>query len=58
MPAPDPRLRRHLAITIVVKLLLLALLWWAFVRDAGVPVDAERAAAHIAGTTDRAGTAP
>ena len=45
---PDRRLLAHLALAVAFKLLALALLWWLFVRDAGVGVDAERAAAHLA----------
>lgn len=47
-PENDPsRLLRHLAIAVMVKLLVLTALWWLFIRDQRVPVDAERAAAAI-----------
>ncbi len=47
-PENDPsRLLRHLAIAVIVKLLVLTALWWLFIRDQRVPVDAERAAAAI-----------
>ncbi|GJI97816.1 hypothetical protein RugamoR57_45340 [Duganella caerulea] len=36
----DQRLLRHLAVAVLLKLALLAVLWWAWVRDAGVDVDA------------------
>jgi hypothetical protein len=43
----EPRLVRHLAIAIAVKLALLAALWWIFVRDHSTTVDAQAAAAHV-----------
>ena len=53
MSSAERRLVRHLAIAIVLKLAVLAALWWAFVRDDRVGVDAEAAAAHVdAGTPD------
>jgi hypothetical protein len=45
-----PPLSRHLALLVLAKLAVLAGLWWAFVRDAAVPVDDQRAAAHLSGT--------
>jgi len=47
MTAADRRLLRGLASAVLVKLLLLAGLWWGFIRDARVQVDAEAAAAHV-----------
>jgi hypothetical protein len=47
MTDPDRRLRRHLVIALVAKLAALGVLWWLFVRDAGVEVDAGRAANRI-----------
>ncbi|GAP36756.1 cytochrome oxidase putative small subunit CydP [Piscinibacter sakaiensis] len=46
------RLVRHLALAVALKLLLLSTLWWAFVRDERVGVDADRAAAHLGVTAD------
>jgi hypothetical protein len=43
-----PRLARHLAIAVAIKLAALAALWWWFERDAAAPVDADRAAARLA----------
>jgi len=43
----ERRLTRHLFIAVAVKLAVLALLWWVFVRDAQVPTDADQTAAHI-----------
>lgn len=55
MTRDERRLRRHLTIAVLLKLAALALLWWAFVRDAGGPVDAERAAAHLGAVTSPQG---
>jgi len=41
MNPSDRRLLRHLMLAIGVKLMLLAALWWWFVRDARVAVDAD-----------------
>jgi len=58
MSRPDSRLLRHLALAIAIKLLVLAVLWWAFVRDTRVEVDAVRAAAHIGAAAPSQGTSP
>jgi len=47
MTPDERRLRRHLTITVIVKLAVLGALWGLFVRDAGVKVDADRVAAQI-----------
>lgn len=47
-PTADPLLR-HLAFAVALKLAVLSALWWAFVRDERVAVDAHRAAAHLGG---------
>jgi len=54
----DNRLMRHLAVAIALKLVVLAVLWWAFVRDTRVEVDAVRAAAHIGAAAPLQGTSP
>ena len=43
----DRRLVRHLKLAVVLKVAVLLALWWAFVRDARVPVDAEAARLHL-----------
>ena len=48
MNRTDRRLLRHLLWAAALKLLALALLWWLFVHDAGVAVDAERATRRLA----------
>ncbi len=50
MKPDERRLVRHLAVAVAVKLCVLGVLWWAFVRDAGVSADSEQTAAHIAVT--------
>jgi hypothetical protein len=47
----DQRLLRHLSVAIVLKFAALAVLWWVFVRDAGVTVDSAAAAQHVAAAT-------
>lgn len=47
MTSDERRLLRHLVLAVAVKLLLLTLLWWGFVRDARVPVDPDAAALHL-----------
>jgi cbb3-type cytochrome oxidase subunit 3 len=47
MKPEDRRLARHLAVAVVLKLLVLCALWWAFARDARVNTDAEQTAEHI-----------
>ena len=40
-------LLRHLTLAIVIKLALISALWWAFIRDAKVAVDAGAMAAQV-----------
>jgi len=54
MRTDSTRLVRHLVIAVLVKLALLLALWWLFVRDHRVPVDAEQAAAHLVTPADGA----
>lgn len=58
MTRQDRRLVRHLAIAVALKLVVLAALWWAFVRDERVSVDAEAAAAHLGAQPPRTGERP
>lgn len=48
MPRDERRLVRHLAWVVVIKLLALVGLWWMFVRDAHVRIDATAAAQRLA----------
>lgn len=48
MDSRDRRLRRELVILVILKLTLLAMIWWSFVRDVRVPVDAAAVARHVA----------
>jgi ABC-type uncharacterized transport system permease subunit len=43
----DKSLLRKLAIVLVLKLAILLALWWLFVRDQGVAVDASGVATHL-----------
>jgi len=52
MNAAQDRLVRHLVIAVALKLVVLTGLWWAFVRDERVGVDADRAAAHLGALVD------
>lgn len=47
MTRDEQRLVRHLVTAVLVKLVLLTALWWLFVRDVGVQVDADQMAAQI-----------
>lgn len=48
MTLTDRRLLRHLAMAIVIKLVLLAGLWWGFVRDHRMAIDNDAVAIHVA----------
>ena len=48
MNPTDRRLVREITVVIVVKLMLITALWWAFIRDAKVPVDPGAMAAQVA----------
>lgn len=47
MTPTDRRLLRHLVTAVVLKLLVLTVLWWVFIRDAHVPVDTNRISQHM-----------
>lgn len=47
MTEDERRLLRHLVTAVLVKLVVLVALWFAFVRDARVSVDTDRVAAQI-----------
>ena len=46
------RLLRHLAIVVTVKIAFLTALWWLFVRDDRVRVDADRTATQMGTPTN------
>jgi len=52
MKATQDRLVRHLVIAVALKLVVLTGLWWAFVRDERLGVDADLAAAHLGAVVD------
>lgn len=43
----DRPLLRHLTLVVLVKLAVLAGLWWVFFRPAQVPVNPDTAAEHV-----------
>ncbi|ENO90026.1 cytochrome oxidase putative small subunit CydP [Thauera linaloolentis] len=47
MNLPDQGLLRHLVLVVLLKLALITALWWAFVRDAHVTVDATTMARQV-----------
>lgn len=47
MKNPNKRLLHHLVIAVLIKLLVLTGLWWAFIRDAHVNVDADTIANRL-----------
>ena len=55
MVLDERRLIRHLVTAVAVKVVVLALLWWVFVRDAQVPADAEQTAVHLGVTAPPSG---
>ncbi|MFN4342495.1 MAG: cytochrome oxidase putative small subunit CydP [Azonexus sp.] len=48
MSQGNTRLRREIYAIVVIKLLVIFGLWWAFIRDARVEVDGQRLAEHLA----------
>ncbi|EGF31082.1 hypothetical protein IMCC9480_383 [Oxalobacteraceae bacterium IMCC9480] len=57
MTPSDKRLLRKLILAVLIKLVVLAALWWLFIRDAGVSVDDNGVADRITGTTSTQGAA-
>lgn len=49
MNLKDRSLVRKLAVVLVLKLVLLTGLWWGFVRDQRVAVNADAATTHLLG---------
>lgn len=47
MTQDERRLTRHLVIAVLIKLAVLVLLWWVFVRDARVSVGTEGVATRF-----------
>jgi hypothetical protein len=58
MTSEDRRLVRHLAVAVVLKVAVLGVLWWAFVRDARMSPDAEQAATHLGVAAPLTGGSP
>lgn len=55
MTRNEKRLLCHLIIAVLIKLVALTALWWVFVRDADVSVDAGRVAEKISGAASSQG---
>lgn len=55
MTPSEQRLLRHLAIAVLIKLAVLVLLWWLFVRDARVDADAGSVGDRMSGTISTQG---
>lgn len=51
MTQDERRLLRQLVTAVLIKLVVLVVLWWAFVRDARVSVDTDGVAAQLGGQT-------
>ena len=47
MKPADQGLLRHIVVVVVIKLVLITALWWAFIRDAKVAVDPGAMAAQV-----------
>ena len=47
MSPKDQKLRRDLALALVIKLILIMALWWFFFRSANVAIDDEATARHL-----------
>lgn len=56
MSPPDKTLVRKLAVVLALKLLVLSMFWWAFVREERVPVHSEGVAERVLGTPAPAAT--
>ncbi|EWS55471.1 MULTISPECIES: cytochrome oxidase putative small subunit CydP [unclassified Methylibium] len=56
MNRDDSRLLRHLTTAVAVKLAVLAVLWWTFVRDSSVDAGSEQTAAHLVAPTTPSAT--
>lgn len=41
------KLHQELYLIVVIKILAIVILWWAFIQDTHVEVDGERIAAHL-----------
>lgn len=52
LPEGARRLVRHLVVAVVIKLLVLAGIWWWVVHETRVPVTPDSVARHIGGTAE------
>ncbi|WP_068636690.1 cytochrome oxidase putative small subunit CydP [Thauera butanivorans] len=51
MQLADRKLLREIVVVVVLKLVLITALWWAFIRGHQVEVDVQRMVAHTSGTS-------
>ena len=51
MHMPPLPLSRKLALIVVIKLVVLALIWWVWMEGQAVSVDDTQAASHLLGTS-------
>lgn len=49
MKPRDRHLRKEIVVILIVKLIAITALWWAFIRDARVNVDVAETARHMGG---------
>jgi hypothetical protein len=47
MRLPDRNLRKEIVVILIVKLIAITAIWWAFIRDARVSVDVMETARHF-----------
>lgn len=53
MSPADQRLLRHLVTAVLLKLAVLTVLWWAFVRDGVVEAGSQQTADHLVAPASR-----
>jgi hypothetical protein len=49
MRSRDRNLRKEIFVILIVKLIAITAIWWAFIRDARVDVDVAATARHFSG---------
>ncbi|AHL34452.1 membrane protein [Pseudomonas brassicacearum] len=55
MTISDKRLRRHLLTAVLIKLVVLTVLWWLFIKDSRVSVDSNTISDRFGGPTSAQG---
>lgn len=54
----DRYLHKEIVVILIVKLIAITVLWWAFIRDARVDVDVAETARHMGGHEQHAANPP